>query len=130
MLIFPPPALSCSLLAAFPEAAFEFAKLQPLTKELNLRFFPLKTFEVRISGRVTGVGFRYHVLSAAKEFPKLSGRIRNVGYGEVEAIIQGSSEDLDAILAVLRKGPSLARVDSFVVNEMPVDRNMKGFTVK
>ena len=90
----------------------------------------MRAYKVKISGRVTGVGFRYHALGAVKRFPGLSGHIRNAGYGEVEAVVQGEQDDIDAILAVFRQGPPLARVDSFVINEEPVNRNMKGFVVK
>ena len=90
----------------------------------------MRAYKVKISGRVTGVGFRYHALSAIKELPGLSGHIRNAGYGEVEAVVQGEQDEMDAILAVLRQGPPLARVDSFVINEEPINLNMKGFVVK
>lgn len=90
----------------------------------------MRAYKVKISGRVTGVGFRYHALGAVKKNPGLSGHIRNAGYGEVEAVVQGEQDDIDAILAVLRQGPPLARVDSFVINEEPVNPNIKGFVVK
>ena len=89
-----------------------------------------KAFIVKISGRVTGVGFRYHVMDAASKLPALTGYVRNVGYGEVEALVQGDSESLDAILAVLRKGPSFARVDSCLINEVPVNPELKGFSIR
>ena len=95
-----------------------------------LEIFPLKAYKVRVIGRVTGVGFRYTVLRAAENLPGLSGYVRNVGYGEVEAVVLGAEPELDAILAVLRKGPPLARVDSCVINETPLNPNMKGFKVK
>jgi len=90
----------------------------------------VRAFNVKISGRVTGVGFRFHVLAAAGKSSGLSGYVRNVGYGEVEAVVQGGEEEIDAILAVMRQGPPSARVDSILINEVPVNPNFKEFVVK
>jgi acylphosphatase len=90
----------------------------------------MNTYRVKISGRVTGVGFRYYALNATKEYSGVSGYIRNIGYGEVEALLQGEQDEIDAILALLRQGPPLARVDSFVINREPANNNLRGFVVK
>ncbi len=72
---------------------------------------PDKAYNVRISGRVTGVGFRWATLDKSSEFPSLKGYVRNVGSGEVEAFIQGDEAELEAMLQWLSVGPPFARVD-------------------
>ncbi len=89
-----------------------------------------KAFHIDISGRVTGVGFRFSALHTAKKFSDLKGWIRNVGYGQVEAFVQGSAEDVDEMVSFLRQGPSMARVDNFSINERPVNPNEKNFHVR
>jgi acylphosphatase len=87
-------------------------------------------YKVRISGRVTGVGFRYSMINKANAFPELKGYVRNVGYGEVEALLQGKPEDIDQMLIWMRKGPPLARVDDMQVNEVPVSSGLGCFGIR
>lgn len=87
-------------------------------------------FKVRISGRVTGVGFRYSAVNKANAFPGLKGYVRNVGYGEVEALLQGKPEDVDQMLIWFRKGPPLARVDDLQINEVPVSPDLARFGIR
>ena len=76
---------------------------------------------VKIEGRVTGVGFRYSAVEYASELETLRGYIRNSGYGQVEALIQGSDEDTEMMLEWLGQGPVCARVDDISVERVPVD---------
>jgi len=61
-------------------------------------------FHAYVSGRVQGVGFRYFTLDAAHALG-LTGWVRNLRDGRVEVIAEGALEDLNRLLAVLRKGP-------------------------
>src|SRR5690625_5619579 len=65
---------------------------------------------VRVTGRVQGVGFR---MAAAREAGRLgvSGTIRNLLDGAVEADIEGPVEPVEEMLVWLRTGPSSARVE-------------------
>lgn len=69
-----------------------------------------------ISGRVQGVGFRY---SMAEEAERLgaTGWVRNRRDGTVEAVLDGSSEAVDALLAWARRGPPSARVTGVQISE-------------
>ncbi|MCX7897322.1 MAG: acylphosphatase [Rhodocyclaceae bacterium] len=62
-----------------------------------------------VSGRVQGVGFR---ASMAREARRLgvTGWVRNLHDGRVEAMIQGSPEQLAAMLTWVRQGPPRAHV--------------------
>ena len=66
---------------------------------------------VRISGRVQGVGFRdWTQREAARR--NLSGWVRNLVSGEVEALFTGASDDVTGMLEACRQGPRHARVDA------------------
>ena len=64
---------------------------------------------VRISGDVQGVGFRAWAARRANSLG-LSGWVRNMPNGDVEAVFRGRAADVDAVLAICRRGPPLARV--------------------
>ena len=89
-----------------------------------------KAFLVRVSGRVTGVGFRWSVLEKAKTLSSLSGYVRNVEYGEVEALIQGPAEKVDVLISYIRSGPPLARVDDISISEVPFDGAIRRFEIR
>ncbi len=63
-----------------------------------------------VSGRVQGVGFRFFVMDQARRHG-LSGWVRNLPGGQVELEAVGDRAELEALLADVRGGPTLARVD-------------------
>lgn len=64
---------------------------------------------VVVSGRVQGVGFRWSTRRRAEELG-VSGWVRNLDDGRVEAHIEGTAEAVQDMLAWLRKGPVGAEV--------------------
>lgn len=66
-----------------------------------------------IHGRVQGVGYRAFVHAEA-ERRHLSGWTRNLRSGEVEAVVAGPAEAVEALIAACRKGPLGSRVDGIV----------------
>lgn len=62
-----------------------------------------------IEGRVQGVGFRYALADEARALG-LHGWVRNRRTGEVEAIVEGPAERIEAIIAWAHKGPPAAKV--------------------
>jgi acylphosphatase len=66
--------------------------------------------EVRIFGRVQGVGFRWWTKDKADELG-LRGWVRNRRDGSVEALLDGPAEALERMLEALRQGPPGARVE-------------------
>ncbi|HEX7834033.1 MAG TPA: acylphosphatase [Pseudolysinimonas sp.] len=72
---------------------------------------------VVISGRVQGVGLRW---SAAAEAERLgvSGSIRNLQEGYVQAEISGEPDAVEQFTEWLRVGPPTARVDDLVIEEL------------
>jgi acylphosphatase len=65
--------------------------------------------EVRLTGRVQGVGFRYFALEIARRLD-LTGYVMNLRDGSVRAFAEGPRESLEQFLAVLERGPGGARV--------------------
>ncbi|AOF54208.1 acylphosphatase [Rodentibacter caecimuris] len=68
-----------------------------------------------IYGRVQGVGFRYFTWKEAKKLG-IKGFVRNRDDGSVEAIAQGSEEQLESFEQWLRLGPVTANVERVIVN--------------
>lgn len=62
-----------------------------------------------VSGRVQGVGFRYFVKESADR-SGVSGWVRNLRDGRVEAVLQGAPAAMQAVLADIRRGPPAAQV--------------------
>jgi acylphosphatase len=81
-----------------------------------------------VSGRVTGVGFRYFAQDAARR-EGLIGLVRNLPDGRVEAIAEGDDESLTRFEIALRRGPARARVEHFEVESLPVTGTYLGFSV-
>jgi len=63
-----------------------------------------------IHGRVQGVGFRHH-FSEQAQWLGITGWVRNRRGGSVEAVIAGSPEAVEALLAWARRGPAAAQVE-------------------
>lgn len=81
-----------------------------------------------IEGQVQRVGYRDWAVKTASAM-KVSGWIRNLQDGRVEALVVGDEEQVDAFIEACREGPRLAevlRVD--VQPDEPVPRMLKGFT--
>ena len=72
-----------------------------------------------VSGRVTGVGFRYFTQDVARR-EGLTGMVRNLPDGRVEAIAEGDAESLARFEMALRRGPARARVEHLDIEALPV----------
>ena len=70
---------------------------------------------LEIFGLVQGVGFRYH-FSEQAQFLGITGWVRNRRGGSVEAMIAGTPEAVEAMLAWARRGPSAAQVERVEVS--------------
>ena len=70
----------------------------------------MKTFHLRIAGRVQGVWFRESTRQRALEL-KVTGWVRNRSDGTVEAVIQGEEAAVKAMIEWAHRGPDNARVE-------------------
>ena len=89
----------------------------------------IKTYQISIKGKVTGVGFRYATLREVNKYLNIFGYVRNVCSNEVEVVVQGEEYDVKCILTWLHHGPSYSRVDDIKFNEIPTSKNLPPFKI-
>ena len=70
----------------------------------------MRSVRIVVTGRVQGVGYRAFVEAEARA-RGLSGRVRNLRNGSVEALLSGPAEAVEAAIAAMRRGPPAARVE-------------------
>jgi acylphosphatase len=70
-----------------------------------------------VEGAVQGVGFRYFAWRQATRLG-LSGWVRNLSDGRVEALADGEVERLSQFEAELRRGPGMASVTKLLSSEI------------
>jgi acylphosphatase len=81
-----------------------------------------------VSGRVQGVGFRAYTEYVARQIG-VTGWVRNLADGRVEAHASGTPEQLDDFEARIRTGPRLSEVRSVEVSEVAVSEAVT-FTIR
>lgn len=77
----------------------------------------MRRVHVIISGRVQGVGFRYHTRQKAERLG-LVGWVRDSADGTVEVEAEGVDDSLRELLAWLNKGPAGAHVRDVDVTDI------------
>jgi acylphosphatase len=88
----------------------------------------MPAFRYLVSGRVQGVGFRYHALRAAEQIG-VSGFARNLPDGRVEVVAEGSDAVLAQFEEALRRGPSFGHVEDIERTAVP-GRGDQGFHIR
>ncbi|OLE33917.1 MAG: acylphosphatase [Alphaproteobacteria bacterium 13_1_20CM_3_64_12] len=85
-----------------------------------------RSVQLRITGRVQGVGYRAWALQIASRVG-LRGWVRNRADGSVEALVIGAEATVDRMVEACRDGPFGARVVDITVNDAADDGSL-GFT--
>ena len=88
-----------------------------------------KCLHLFILGRVQGVGFRNFTQREARKL-KLTGWVKNLADGRVEAVIEGPGEDLEKLLVKVGRGPRAARVEKIEKKEEPAEGVFQDFKVR
>lgn len=88
----------------------------------------MKRVHVIVSGEVQGVGYRYTMQQVAQR-AGVTGWVRNLHDGRVEAEAEGAEAQVDALLAWMAEGPPGARVTGAEVTERAVCHD-RGFDVR
>jgi acylphosphatase len=88
---------------------------------------PVKQYLVR--GIVQGVGFRFFVRQEARGLG-LTGYVRNLADGSVEAVAVGDPARLAEFERVLRRGPPASRVDSVAVRDTDGEGPFDSFAIR
>jgi acylphosphatase len=81
---------------------------------------------VWVIGRVQGVGFRAFVASSA-QYIGVTGWVRNVGWDTVEAIAEGSPQQIEQFVQMMKTGPRVSRVDEYRLEEETPTGEFSGF---
>jgi acylphosphatase len=89
----------------------------------------LKRVHVYISGRVQGVFFRQETQRAAHGF-NLTGWVRNMSEGRVEALFEGEDKSVDRMLEWCQVGPPAACVKEVLIDEEPYTGEFQNFSIK
>ena len=84
---------------------------------------------VWVQGRVQAVGFRAFVQQNAFQIG-VTGWVRNVGYNTVEAVAEGTKEQIEDFLQMVKRGPSVSRVDESREEWEQVTGEFRSFGVK
>lgn len=74
----------------------------------------MKQAHLFVSGFVQGIGFRAFIKHNAEQLG-ITGWVRNLPDGRVEAVLQGDKEKIKKLIELCNKGPFLAEVEELVV---------------
>ena len=80
----------------------------------------LETVHVTVSGKVQGVGYRHATVRRAHLLAR--GWVQNMEDGTVEALVQGTPDQVDHMLEWLRRGPPGAWVAEIVTRREYTDK--------
>lgn len=94
-----------------------------MTPDLDQR---IETYYVRVRGMVQGVGFRHATVRHAHSL-RIKGWVANLDDGSVEAMLQGTANQIDRMLSWLRRGPPAARVTEVSGEERATDKRFERF---
>ena len=87
-----------------------------------------KAIKLIIHGKVQGVGYRRWFEKQALEL-ELTGYVKNLAGGEVEAIIVGTENQLHTIIERSYMGPSRAEVSKIIQIELEQASEFIAFTI-
>lgn len=83
---------------------------------------------VFISGKVQGVYFRVYTKEMADQLG-LTGWVRNLPDGRVEALLQGSTDHVNKMLAWCRQGSPKSKVDRIQVEDLNPEPDHADFII-
>jgi acylphosphatase len=82
-----------------------------------------------IGGRVQGVGFRWFTKDAATR-AGVTGWVRNLPDGRVEAYVEGDAQAVTRVEAALRSGPRGSRVKTVAVEDEDAAGSYTDFSIQ
>ena len=84
---------------------------------------------VFVSGKVQGVFFRSGVRSKANIL-RLTGWVRNIPDGRLEAVFEGEKEDVEEMVKFCREGPHGSFVENLNVKFEPASGKFASFEIR
>ncbi len=88
----------------------------------------MKQCRILIFGFVQGVGFRHFVRSKAHKLG-LTGWVKNLPDGSVEAVFQGDKSSIEQIIEQCKKGPFLSEVEGVDVQWEQPQQELNAFDI-
>ncbi len=88
----------------------------------------MKHYNIRITGRVQGVGFRYSARSVARYY-NIKGFVRNEPDGSVYLEAEGNDEDMKEFIQWCHTGPGGGWINDTIISEGAV-RNFDSFEIR
>jgi len=89
-----------------------------------------KMAHIYVEGMVQGVGFRFFVERHAIRLG-LFGWVRNLYDGRVEIHTEGSEENINSFIEIMKEGPPSARLTNISIETEEIRRlNYKNFTIR
>lgn len=85
--------------------------------------------KVKVNGRVQGVGFRHFTYKTAISL-ELTGWVRNLEDGCVEAVAEGPRQRVEEWLDALKKGPPASKVAGLTIQREIVEGVFERFEVR
>lgn len=85
--------------------------------------------EIRLYGRVQGVGFRYFTQRTANKIG-VKGFVKNMRDGSVLINVYGAKTKIKKFKSKVKQGPVTANVNSFDIEEIPYNSDRNNFIVK
>lgn len=89
----------------------------------------MKTTHIIVQGRVQGVFFRDYTQKQAQQL-NLTGWVRNLRDGTVNAVLCGSEDNISSMLEWLKEGSPLSRVDNLQKEEVESDEKYSTFEIR
>lgn len=87
-----------------------------------------RTVHLVVKGLVQGVCYRATAQDEARALG-LSGWVKNLRNGDVEALAQGDAQAVDAFISWCHRGPDEARVEGVLVEDVPAQAGLGAFQV-
>ena len=89
----------------------------------------IKTFLLKIRGKVQNVGFRYWFFQEAVNL-NLNGYVKNLdNTNEVESLVQGESKNITLIIKKSKNGPKLAKVEKIISKQIKTNTIYNNFLI-
>lgn len=91
----------------------------------------IKTYTIKITGRVQGVGFRSFLYNLAVG-RKADGGVRNESDGSVSLVVSIPESDIDDFIKTVRRGNGFSHVSCIKITEqnyIEKEDSIKGFSI-
>ena len=89
----------------------------------------MTAINVKLAGKVQGVGFRMYIFRQAERLG-LYGWVKNLPDGSIELHAQGSDVDLDYFTQLVKRGNGGTKIESCTIDPSTVDDSYRCFEVK